>query len=84
MSQLEKSDRECLERIKDKYDDLLKIAGETQGIRPEVLAGIMLRESRGGETLTVIPHRPEKQSVSSAERQIASLSAGGRRLAMTS
>lgn len=41
------ADMECLRRIKATYGPLIDEAAELWGHRPEVLAGIMMRESRG-------------------------------------
>lgn len=42
------TDRECLEYIRDHYGVLLAASASGWGHRPEVLAGIMCRETRGG------------------------------------
>jgi hypothetical protein len=42
------TDRETLRYIRDHYGDFLVKAGETWGVRYAVLAGIMMRETRGG------------------------------------
>jgi hypothetical protein len=43
------NDRLCLVRIRTKYGSAISESAARYGHRPEVLAGIMKRETRGGE-----------------------------------
>ena len=45
-------ERRILRKIRELYGPLLDAAAKRYGHRPEVLGGIMMRESRGGEALT--------------------------------
>ncbi len=40
-----------LKKIKSQYGKILEVAGEAYQVQPEILAGIMMRESKGGEAL---------------------------------
>jgi len=47
---MNQEDRLCLARIRENYGPAITEAGEHYGWRPAVLAGIMMRETRGGES----------------------------------
>ncbi len=52
-------DRLCLARIRAKYSTALSEAAGRYGHRPEVLAGILMRETRGGESKLLDKPGPE-------------------------
>ena len=47
---MKQEDIDCLGRIKKNYGEILATSARLYELRPEVLAGIMMRETRGGES----------------------------------
>ncbi len=57
-------DRSCLARIQARYQTALAAAAEKHNHRAEVLAGIMMRETRGGESKWLVDesHTPDNKA----------------------
>ena len=51
---LKPENRACLQRIKDKYGAKLKEAADLTGTTEEILAGICMQETRGGESKLLV------------------------------
>jgi hypothetical protein len=51
LDQLSTKEQACLARIKKNYGILFRKAGKVYSIRPEIIAGICMRESHGGDLL---------------------------------